>query len=592
MLAVAVLLQACGSGAEHGAAGGSTDTGQVTIGMRDAAGDFVTYAVDVTSLQLQRANGDVVDTVPLTTHVDFAEVADLTEFFTVATVPSGTYTKVVMNLDFTNAQIVVQNSAGVLVPATPVDSSGNGLTTLAVTIQLPDAEPVRIEPGIPAAVTLDFDLDASNTVDLTTNPAKVTVQPILSVIPEFEQDRDHRVRGLLQSVDRSAGTVTLKVRPFHLLTGEFGRSTFAVDDQTRFEVNGTMLVGNAGLNALGRLLVDTPIVARGTVTGRTMTADTVLAGSSVPWANGDVVSGVVTARTGNSLTVKGADIDFANGTHAFRSVFTVLVADGTRVNALGIDQASRNIDAISVGQRIVAFGAMNSSTTLDATSGHVRMEITRLTGNVLQVSPLIVNLAELGGLRPGAFNFSGTGNGTNSDPAQYTIDTSTLSLTSLNIGDLVRVRGLVQPFGDAPPAFDARTVVDVDTDSIGAWLAANWRATGGTATPFVSVAPDDLEVDLSDAQHTLALLGIPGDVLGANDQIGLIPSGDVRGVYLVTVRGSGELHVFRDFASLTPELTDQLNAGNRLVRIEAIGRYNATSLELTTPRASFEFTAP
>lgn len=591
-LVLAGLLQACGGGAENSAAGGSTDTGQVTIGMRDAAGDFVSYAVDVTSLQLQRANGDVVDTVPLTTHIDFAEVADLTEFFTVATVPSGTYTKVVMNLDFTNAQIVVQNSAGVQVPATPVDSSGNPLTTLAVTIQLPDSEPVRIEPGIPAIVTLDFDLDASNTVDFTTDPAKVTVQPILSVIPEFEQDRDHRARGLLQSVDHNANTVTLKVRPFHLLTGEFGRLTFAIDDQTRFEVNGTMLVGSAGLNALGHLVVDTPIVARGTVTERTLTADTVLAGTSVPWANGDVVGGVVTARSGNTLTVKGAEIDFADGTHAFHSEFSVLVADGTRVNALGVDQASRNIDAISVGQRIVAFGAMSGTTTLDATAGHVRMEITRLTGNVLQVNPLIVNLAELGGLRPGAFDFSGTGNGTDSNAAQYTIDTSTLLLTSLNVGDLVRVRGLVQPFGEAPPAFDARTVIDVDTDSIGAWLSANWRAIGGAATPFVSVAPDDVEVDLSDAQHTLALLGIPSNALGTNDQIGLIPSGDVRGIYLVTVRGSGELHVFRDFASLTPELTDQLNAGNRLVRIDAIGRYNATSFELTTPRASFEFTAP
>ena len=35
-----------------------------------------------------------------------------------------------------------------------------------------------------------------------------------------------------------------------------------------------------------------------------------------------------------------------------------------------------------------------------------------------------------------------------------------------------------------------------------------------------------------------------------------------------------------------------LDAGNRLVRIDAIGRYNAASLQLTTPRASFEFTAP
>jgi len=43
---------------------------------------------------------------------------------------------------------------------------------------------------------------------------------------------------------------------------------------------------------------------------------------------------------------------------------------------------------------------------------------------------------------------------------------------------------------------------------------------------------------------------------------------------------------------LTPELSDQLAAGNRLVQVNAIGRYNAAALELTTPRASFEFITP
>ncbi len=35
-LAVAALLQACGGGGQSGAGGGPTDSGQVTIGMRDA----------------------------------------------------------------------------------------------------------------------------------------------------------------------------------------------------------------------------------------------------------------------------------------------------------------------------------------------------------------------------------------------------------------------------------------------------------------------------------------------------------------------------------------------------------------------------
>jgi len=442
-------------------------------------------------------------------------------------------------------------------------------------------------------VTLDFDLDASNTVDLTTKPAQVAVQPFLSVIPQFEQDREHRVRGLLASVDKTAGTVTLNIRPCETHQGDFGQLTFATDDQTRFEVNGTSFVGADGLNAVASLAAGTPVIAKGTVTGRTLNATAVLAGSSVPWASGDVVGGVVTARHGDTLTVKGADVDFATGTHAFRSVFTVLVGPDTRVNALDVEPMTLNKDSISVGQRIVAFGSI-TDTTLDATAGRVRMEITGLTGNVVQLDPLVVNLVELGGLRPGAFDFSGTGtsSGTNADPTHYAIDTSTLTLSGVNVSDLVRALGLVHPFGMAPPAFDARTVINVDTDSIGAWLSASWRSSGGSANPFTSVAPDGVDVDLTDARHTLYLLGIPRDALGASDQIGLIPPGNVRGVYVVTVRGSGELHMFRDFASLTPELTDQLAAGHRLVQIEAIGRYNATSLELTTPRASFEFTAP
>ena len=129
--------------------------------------------------------------------------------------------------------------------------TATALTTLAVAIELPDTEPVRIVPGIPAAVTLDFDLDASNAVDLTTNPAKVTVQPFLSVIPQLEQDRDHRVRGVLAAVDSTASTVTLNVRPFHLRQGEFGDVTFATDDQTRFEVNGATLIGAEGLDRDG-----------------------------------------------------------------------------------------------------------------------------------------------------------------------------------------------------------------------------------------------------------------------------------------------------------------------------------------------------
>jgi hypothetical protein len=336
------------------------------------------------------------------------------------------------------------------------------------------------------------------------------------------------------------------------------------------------------------------VVANGTVSNRTFTASTVLAGTSVPWANGDVVSGLVTARNGDSLTVKGADFDFSDGTHGFRDAFTVLVGDDTRVTSLDSDTMTPTNDSISVGQRIIAFGQMSGASTLDATAGRVRMEITQLTGNVVQLDPLTVNLVELGGLRPGAFDFGGTGSNpsNDADPTHYLIDTATLSLTGFGANDLVKVRGFVHAFGAAPPSFDARTVIDVDTDSVGAWFWASWRESGGSADPFGTVAQDRLDVDLTGSRHSLSLLGISRDALGETDRIALSGPTDVRGIYMVTVRGANEVHLFRDFAGLTPELSDQLAAGNRLVQINAIGRYNATAVELAAPRASFEFIAP
>ena len=113
-------LQACGGGGSGGSSAapiGASGDGELTVAMRDAAGDFLSYTVDVTSLRLERANGDVVEVVPLETRIDFSEMAELTEFFTVATIPSGIYTRVVMTLDFTDAQIVVQSDSGAELPA-------------------------------------------------------------------------------------------------------------------------------------------------------------------------------------------------------------------------------------------------------------------------------------------------------------------------------------------------------------------------------------------------------------------------------------------------------------------------------------------
>ena len=48
-------------------------SGQIVIGLTDDAGDFVNYTVNVSSLTLTKAGGAVVNALPLSTQVDFAQ---------------------------------------------------------------------------------------------------------------------------------------------------------------------------------------------------------------------------------------------------------------------------------------------------------------------------------------------------------------------------------------------------------------------------------------------------------------------------------------------------------------------------------------
>lgn len=115
---VIALLAACGGGSGSDGTSVSaspspeddcgSDCGIVYVAITDADGDFLSYEVDVLSLSLERADGAVVQTLPTTTRVDFAEYVDLTEFVTAATIPSGLYVGAAMTLDYSEAGINVE----------------------------------------------------------------------------------------------------------------------------------------------------------------------------------------------------------------------------------------------------------------------------------------------------------------------------------------------------------------------------------------------------------------------------------------------------------------------------------------------------
>jgi len=87
-------------------------------------------------------------------------------------------------------------------------------------------------------------------------------------------------------------------------------------------------------------------------------ATEVLVGSSVQSSSLDRVSGIVSARSGNTLTVEDATLIGIDGSNAFMGgTATVKLGASTLVTVLGQGAAGNNtIAQISVGSLIYAFG--------------------------------------------------------------------------------------------------------------------------------------------------------------------------------------------------------------------------------------------
>ena len=206
-------------------------------------------------------------------------------------------------------------------------------------MQLDNRHHLLITKDRTARIAFDFNLAASNTVDLTNST--VTVSPTIqaSVVPPANVPV--RARGTLVSADTSGNSYTINVRPFHLGVGNTGQVVVHVSDTTQYEIDGTSYIGADGLAALAAEPADTITVAHGLLSTSdfSFTAKRVMAGSSVDSSTLDRVHGVVTSRSGNMLTVRGATLDMRTGGFEFmRGDVTVNVADATRVTEEGANR--------------------------------------------------------------------------------------------------------------------------------------------------------------------------------------------------------------------------------------------------------------
>ena len=589
LLLSATLLTACGGGGSTGSSTGtgSSNEGQVVIGLTDAEGDFHSYTVDVLSLTLTHQNGAVVETLPLSTRVDFSEYTEVTEFLTAATVPTGIYTHATLSVDFSNADIMVEDAGGNPVAAVAVDANGDPLGQISLDVELSNSDTFRIAPGIPANITLDFDLAASNTVSFATTPAEVTVRPVLIADTILEDPKPHRLRGLLNEVVVDENVFSIHIRPFYRHVGDFGSIRVHVDNDTVYDIDEVGYVGTPGLQALDLLPERAPVIAVGTLDrdDHQFNATEVLAGTSVPWGEHDYLHGNVVARDGDTLTLSTVRRIRDDNHISFHRLVSVEIGPDTRVVKQAYPTDSVDKDAISVGQQIAVVGQFRETSdvpVLDATAGGVRMLLTQLNGTVAAPGPLAIDLQAIDRRRVSVFDFIGTGNSSASDadPDFYEIDSGTLPLVGIDLNDPVKVIGHVRPFGAAPEDFQAHTVIELA--DLPAKMLISWQD-AGTSAPFSSISGTGIVVALSNVElgtfHTVYQAGVATDLTGLGMDPTLAPNNSGTGIF--TLAYNGRTRQFIQFARFTEALNELLDGTHTLEGLHAYGEFDADSATMT-----------
>ncbi len=563
--------------------------GEIVVGLTDDEGDFINYTVDVVYLTLTKANGAVVDTLPVSTRVDFSQYTEMTEFLTAATIPSGFYTAATLMLDYQDADIWVEDVDGNAVEVESIlDEDGNPITTLEVSVRLEGRNSLLIAPGIPAHLTLDFNLNASNIVEFDLGGSPIlTVQPFLLAELNPEAPKIHRVRGPLKDVDVTGGTFEVIIRPFiHILSGgdeHFGTLEVRTTDNTIYEINEEVYTGQAGLSALDAMQALTAVIAIGDLrfNPARFEAHHVYAGSSVPGGTLDVVSGNVISRTGTALTVRGATLIRSGGSVLFNDTLIAQVGLNTVVRRqLSFD--IYDIDDISIGQRVTIFGTLNiDETELDATEGYARMHITTLRGQALAAGPpwFVVDLNSIDGRRVSIFDFTGTGTSPADDanPANYEIDVGTLDVSSISAGAPVKVRGFVNTFGQAPEDFNAWTVIDVS--NVRAALVINWRPPSANAFEYLSSDYLTLSLEGVGLFHHVHRAGVVTDLTDLFDSPTIEPEEEGQGLFVISQDGTHQ--VYFTFENFVSGLESRLANEGTVKSFSAFGRFDDATSTLT-----------
>jgi hypothetical protein len=588
-----------------GCGGSSTSApGTPVITLSDTSGDFAAYRVGISLITLTATDGTVVNASPRmpSESVDLAELTDLSELLEVPAVLSGTYKSAALTLDYTSASIWV-NVNGQAVAATAVSGTGTALITGTLTITFDPNHPLVITRGQSTRLAIDIDLAASNSINTSTTTPKVTVRPFLVMTPAPADATVIRARGLFVTVPSGSSDYVMNVRPLTDLLSALGAVTVTTNAQTYFNINGVAYTGAAGLTAMASLPENTPTAAYGTLgdlSGITpgFRATAVYAGTSLESPLADHIRGVVSARSGNTLTVHGATSVTRFGVVTILNNATVTLGSATVVSEDGVAASGLTPLSVSVGQQLDVSGQSvldaSGNLSMDATAGQVRLAPTRIWGmlNSATSGSAKLDVLSLGNFAPAGFNFAGTGT-TAANPSDYVVNTGSLDESATAAHTLLQVDGTVNPFGSAPPDFTA-TAITAGT-ATEQRLVIEW-INGGATAPFLSDSSAGLVVALNNAN-----LGTIHEIRTGPAALDLKTLSSFPASPLITTVGADQsrlqlaiggaslstgVSVFNSISGFAAALSSTFNGTHKIYRLVAVGQYNIGTNTFVASRIS------
>jgi hypothetical protein len=477
---------------------------------------------------------------------------------------------------------------------------------------------VNLDPSDSFSVTskgssrlaLDFNLAASNVVNLSATT--VTVTPVVAASALPIDAKPVRIRGPISGVttgdltSTTSGSFSMGIWPFNGTVAGTGTLSVVPSTSTTYEINGSASTGTAGEGQLATLGSGTLTVVYGTLTSAqqstttttttgttsttstnlvTFTASQVLAGSSVQGSGFDRVTGTVSARNGDTLTVEDGTLVADDGVETFLGGTTfVIVGANTLVTEFGQGVAEFiTPQQVTVGSSIDAFGVATiqsaGNATLDASAGRVRLDTATASGlvTVQGTGALTLNLAFLGGRAIAPFDFVGSG----AAPGEYSVTTGNLDLTNSTVGAPVIVTGLPSSFAAAPPNFTASTLLDPTT--IDAVLMVDWGA--GTAAPFATYDSTAIDVDSHNssigARHQIQVGAQIVDIVGLASDPLIVPNPtSPNTVYSIAHLQSSTIENFDTYDAFVTQLQTELNGTTLVTGLTAVGQYTASTFSL------------